>query len=163
MQLLSQKDVTLCSADKFHSKLVEYDNCIVLGGYPPQTNERFMVKFEREIETSAQNYEIVLVDMSLVGSNLKNEPIQYFLDRGYRTIHVIPYATVDAIKQRIQNDDKRDQRDQQFALSWVYSQEGLLKKYPNDYKVDTTGLCPEDTAEKVVNFVFSEGDVARCK
>ena len=96
-------------------------------------------------------YEIVLVDMSLVGSKLKQEPFRYFAERGYIIYHFILYASIDILKLRIEGDENRDQ---QYALAWVNNQEELLSDCGNSYIIDTTELNPDDAAKEIASIVF---------
>lgn len=150
-RLLSNENLTRCSSDEFYLEIASKDPNILMGGYPPQTNERFMAQFVSLIESELLVNEIVLVDMSLVGLKLKLDPISYFADQGYSIFHVVLYSSLDDLKSRIQNDDKRDQK---FALSWVNSQEKLISAFNNSYKIDTTGLSPDEIAREIVSIVF---------
>lgn len=151
LRVLSKKSVTSCSSDEFYGEIGKEEPSIMLFGYPPQMNRRFMKLFEELIEAKLQEYEIVLVDMSLVGSKLKQEPFRYFAERGYKIYHFILYASIDILKLRIEGDENRDQ---QYALAWVNDQEELLSDCSNSYIIDTTELNPDDTAKKIASIVF---------
>ena len=154
--MLSNENLTRCSSDEFWDEIKREDTNILLGGYPPQTNERFVAQFESLIESELLVNDIVLVDMSLVGFKLKKDPISYFVDRGYSVFHFVLYSSLDVLKSRIQRDENRDK---EYALNWANSQEKLLCDFDTSYKIDTTGLSPEDIARVIVRIVLGEGDV----
>ena len=151
IEMLPKKEAQIMSADMVFRDEVSKNKMLLLGGYPLQHNEIFIQIFKERVESAVSLYKNVIIDMSLVDSKLKEDPIKYFVSHGYDIIHLVLYAVQDEVVRRIKNDP---QRDQQFALNWVSSQASLLERYKNDIHIETTGKSPVEIAREIGSLAF---------
>lgn len=81
------------------------------GGCFPQNNSDFICRFRRCILDCLKTSDLVIVDMALTDEMCKKGLLEHFLAEGIEVVHFVLTANDQVIKERISNDESREQKD----------------------------------------------------
>lgn len=125
----------------------------ITGGVFPQNNHSFIIDFKQIIEKHAsETNAVIIVTMALTMNESKDNLLNYFIEAGYKNIHIILTADQETIVSRVNNSPET--RDKSLAINNIEEYtKYLIDNYPDAEWVNTDGKSPSEVAESIAHII----------
>ncbi|MCR5457086.1 MAG: zeta toxin family protein [Clostridiales bacterium] len=148
------KNVEILDSDYYYmSWIKESPLQFVFGGTAPQFNANFISKYLKLIEEKAiDSGRIIISVMSLSDDACVNGLLYALQDKGYDVKHIILTASLDVLKQRV---DNRPKDEKIFAISNIELQLHYFdKEFKDAFRINTEEKSVEVIANEIIQIIL---------
>ena len=149
-RVLQNKNIKSLNSDYLYMEFIKR-NPLSGGGAVPQNNINFLRKFRNEIQEQLVSSSILIIDMALTQSESKELLFDYLKNEGIEIKHLILTASINTIKKRIENSEKRDK-----GLAYSYLEQNihfLNNNYDDAIKIDTENKNSNEIAKEIIRYL----------